>query len=81
MILGAPSGSAGETVISRDALGQRSVQPPLGGFAVGLAAGAVAGGEPGDLEPGMVFEELNEALADHSGRAQDADWIFVLHGE
>jgi hypothetical protein len=27
----------------------------------------------------MVFEQLNEALADHSGRAEDADWIFVLH--
>jgi GGDEF domain-containing protein len=28
----------------------------------------------------MVFEQLDEALADHSGRAQDSDWIFVLHG-
>jgi hypothetical protein len=29
----------------------------------------------------MVFEQLNETLADHSGRAEDADWIFVLHGK
>ena len=65
---------------ARDALGQRRVETPLGGFAIGLAAGAVAGREPGDLEPGVVFEQLDEALADHSGGAEDADWIFVLHG-
>jgi hypothetical protein len=29
----------------------------------------------------MVFKQLNEALADHSGRAEDANWIFVLHDE
>jgi hypothetical protein len=28
----------------------------------------------------MVFEQLDVALADHSGRAQYADWIFVFHG-
>jgi hypothetical protein len=28
----------------------------------------------------MVFKQLNEALADHSGRAQDSDWVFCLHG-
>jgi len=28
----------------------------------------------------MPFKKLNKALADHSGRAQDADWKFVLHG-
>ncbi len=72
--LGRRDGHAG------DALGQRGVEAPLGGFAVGLAAGAVAGSEPGDLKPGVVLEELNEALADHSGRAEDADWVFVLHG-
>jgi predicted mannosyl-3-phosphoglycerate phosphatase (HAD superfamily) len=27
----------------------------------------------------MVFEQLDETLADHSGRAEDANWIFVLH--
>ena len=81
MILGgAPSGSAGETVILRDAFGQGRVEAPLGGFAVGFAAGAVAGGEPGDLEPGMVLEQLNVALAHHAGGAEDADWMFGLHG-
>ena len=33
-----------------DALGQRRVEAPLGGLAIGLAAGAVAGREPRDLE-------------------------------
>ena len=62
-----------------NALGQRRVQPPLGGLAVRLAAGAVAGRQPRNLEPRMVLKQLNEALADHSGRAQNADWIFGLH--
>ncbi len=79
MIFGAPSGSAGRNGHARDAFGQRGVEAPLGGFAIDFAAGTVAGGQPGDLKPWMVFEELNEALADHSGRAQDANWIFVLH--
>ena len=80
MILGAPSGSAGRDGHAGDALGQRGIETPLGGFAIGFAAGAVAGGEPGDLEPGVVFEQLNEALADHAGGAEDADWSVVLHG-
>ncbi len=64
---------------ARDPLWERGVESPFSGFAVELPAGAVTGGEPGDFEPRMVFEELNETLADHSGRAEDADWIFVLH--
>jgi hypothetical protein len=27
----------------------------------------------------MVFKQLNETLADHSGRAQDSNWMFCLH--
>jgi hypothetical protein len=27
-----------------------------------------------------VLKKLDEALPHHSGRAQDADWIFVFHG-
>ena len=65
---------------ARDALGQGSVEAPLGGVAVLLAAGAVAGRKPRDLEPRMVLEQLDEALADHTGRAKDADGIFALHG-
>ena len=74
-------GLGGRDGHTRDAVGKRSVEAPLGGFAVGLAAGTVAGCQPGDLKPGMVFEQLNEALAHHSGRAEDANWIFVLHDE
>ena len=62
-----------------DALGQDRVQTPLGGFAVSFASGAVAGGQPNDLEPGMVFQQLDVALADHAGRAEDADGEFVFH--
>ncbi len=79
MTFGAPFGLGRRDGHARNALGQRSVEPPLGGFPVKLAAGTVAGGEPGDLKPRMVFEQLDETLADHSGRAEDANWIFVLH--
>ena len=63
-----------------DALGERGVETPLCSFAVGFPAGAVAGGEPGDLEPWVVFKQLNVTLADHSGGAEDADWLSVFHG-
>ena len=63
-----------------DALGQRRIQPPLGGLTIRFAAGAVAGRKPRNIEPRMVFEQLNIALADHSSRAKDADWVFVFHG-
>src|SRR6202041_2202185 len=52
----------------------------MGGCAVGPAAGPVAGSQPGHLEPGVVFKQLNEALADHSGRAQNSDWKFGSDG-
>ena len=61
-----------------DALGQRRVETPLGGFAVGLAAGPVAGRKPGYLKPRMVFEQLDVTLADHSGGAEDADWSLFF---
>ena len=57
----------------RDGLGDRGVDPPLRGVPVGVAGAVVAGGETGDLELGMGVEELNEALADGSGRAEDSD--------
>jgi hypothetical protein len=28
----------------------------------------------------MVFEQLDVTLADHSGGAEDADWLSVFHG-
>jgi hypothetical protein len=27
----------------------------------------------------VIFQELDVTLTHHSGRAEDADWIFVLH--
>ena len=62
-----------------DPLRQRRVQPPLRGLAVSLAARPVAGRKPGDFEPRMVLEQLDVTLADHSGRAQDADgYLFFM---
>ena len=63
----------------RNPPGQRSVEPPLRGFSILLPAGAVAGRKPDDLEPWMVFEELNVALPNHAGRAQNADWKSCFH--
>ena len=63
----------------RDALGAGSVEAPLGRVLVLFPARAVAGGQPGDPEPGMVFQKLNEPLPDHAGRAQNANFMFVLH--
>ncbi len=63
-----------------DALREWRIEAPFGGFAVGLSARAVASGKPGDLEPGVVLKQLDEPLADHSGRAQDSDWKFGLTG-
>ena len=50
-----------------DCRGERGVELPAAGFVVTLALRAVAGGEPGDLKPGVLGEKLDEALADHAG--------------
>ena len=63
-----------------DAVGEGRVQLPFGGFRVGFAAGFVAGGEPGDLKPGVGLEQLDKALADHSGCAKNAYLMWSLHG-
>ena len=66
-------GSLGEIGLeghAGDAGGERGVELPAAGFGVGSACRAVAGGEPGDLEPGVIGEELNESLTDHAGRAE-----------
>ena len=55
-----------------DAGGDRSFETPAGGFGVGAAFGAVGGGEPRDLEPGVVFERLNETLTDDAGGTEDS---------
>jgi len=53
------------------------VETPGAGFGEGLARAAVAGREPGDVKPGG-FEELDEPLTDHAGRAEDA-YVTPFH--
>ncbi len=62
----------------RDARGEGRVEAPVTGLGVGLAGAAVAGGEPGDVEPGMIREKLDESLTDHSGRAENA-YVTPFH--
>ena len=59
---------------SRHVFRRRGRQAPRGGVAIGLALGTMTGAEPGDLEPRVVREQRNELLADHAGRAKDADF-------
>ena len=65
-------------------VGKRRRETPRTGVAVLLACGALARAEPCDAEPRMVREQSNELLADHSGRAKDADFyplsLHVLRG-
>jgi len=61
-----------------DAGGEGRVQTPGAGFGVGFAGAAVAGGQPGDVEPGVVFEKLDESLSDHAGRAENA-YVMPFH--
>ena len=48
-------------------------QTPRRRFGVRLALGALAGPQPDQVEPGCPVELPDELLADHSGRAEDAD--------
>jgi len=52
--------------------GNRSFEMPVNGFGVRFAGGTLGGGDFGELKPGMIREEMNEALADHAGGAEDA---------
>ncbi len=75
---GAPSGPAGDTCILRTRSGigvfkrQRTASP------YGLSCRAVGRGQPRHFEPGMVFEQLDEALTDNSGCAENSDGNFLL---
>ena len=60
-----------------DGLGGRAAEVPVGGVAVRLAGGAVAGAEPGEVEPRMALEKLDEMLAHHSGGAEDAYFVIL----
>src|SRR6202042_2713559 len=62
----------------RDVRGQRRVETPRAGFGVGFAGRAVAGGEPGNVEPGVVREELDESLSDRTGRAKNT-YVTPFH--
>ena len=74
----AASGVLGWRTMLGDARGEGRVETPGAGFGVGLAGAAVAGGEPGDVEPGVVREELDESLSDHAGRAENA-YVTPFH--
>jgi hypothetical protein len=53
-------------------LGDGRVEMPANGFGVGLAGGALGGGDFAKVKPGMIAEHLNEALADDTCSAQDS---------
>ena len=54
----------------------RLTQSPAAGVPVAATRGALGGGEMRDLEPGVVSELCDEALADSAGRAEhrDLEW-------
>ena len=68
----------GEEYQAAGLLGDGSVHGPAGAHRVlvPLTCGTGAGGHCGELEPGMVLQQGDEALAHHSGGADDADFIF-----
>ena len=78
MTFGAPSGAAGETFILATAAGM-GVFKRHGGFAVGLAGGAVGGRQPCDLEPRMVLQQLDKSLSDDAGGAENPNRNFAIH--
>ena len=43
---------------------------------IGLARGAGAGGDDGELEPGVLLHQGDEALAHHAGAADDSDFVL-----
>jgi hypothetical protein len=56
--------------------GNRSFEMPVNGLGVRLAGGTLRGGDFGELKPGMIRKEMNEALADHAGGAENAGANF-----
>ena len=58
--------------------GKRFVEVPLRGFGIFFSRGAFRGGDFRELEPGMIGEELDEALADNAGGAEDSGTEFLL---
>jgi hypothetical protein len=58
----------------RHIVGKRTGQAPRRGVAKRLAFRTRARAEPLDVEPGMAGKQGDELLADHAGRAENADW-------
>jgi hypothetical protein len=56
--------------------GNRRFEMPAHGFGVRLAGGTLGGGNFSELKPGMIREEMHEALADHAGGAEDTSAKF-----
>ena len=59
-------------------LGDGHIHGPAlaGGLFIGLAGGAAGGRDHGQLEPGVVSQEGDEALTHHAGAADHAYFIF-----
>ena len=74
---GARPGVAASTCQPRDIVRQRGGETPGARVAIRLALRSLAGAEPGDLEPRMVREQRDELLADHAGRAENADFDLL----
>ena len=62
----------------RDVQRDGGIQLPLTGFRERFPGAAITRGEPGNVEPGMICEQLNEALADHAGRAKNT-YVTPFH--
>src|SRR5208283_995408 len=54
------------------------LQPPAHGIVVGLPGRAVGSRQPCHLEPGMSFQQLDEALTDNSGSAKNSNGDLLL---
>src|SRR5713226_3968005 len=70
--------------LGRDIVGEAIRKTPGSRIAERLALGALTGSQPVDLEPRMIREQGDELLADHAGRAKNADGYrrhnsFFLH--
>jgi len=53
----------------RNAIGKSGVQPPLDGSPYAFPLDRSLACEPRNFKPRVALKKLNEALADHSGRA------------
>src|SRR5271165_5300790 len=59
-------------------VGDWRLQPPTHGVSIRLPGRAVRGGQPRYFKPGVVFQQLNEALTDNTSSAENSDGYFLL---